>query len=494
MSKPEGHVVLYRKYRSRSFDEVVGQDNIVNPLKQSIASGRIAHAYLFTGPRGTGKTSIARIFANAINGFEYGDQLPIDIIEIDGASNRRIDEIRELKERIHTSPVQAKYKVYIIDEVHMLTKEAFNALLKTLEEPPEHAVFILATTEAHKLPATIISRTQRYTFRLVSPEVVKEHLAYICKQEGFKYEDSALLTIAKMGQGSFRDSISLLDQVSSVGDITEANVSSTLGTVDSKSMSELLAAVRSATPKEIVQKLQELLLSGSSSTQIAKQLIEVLREQNDITETWLELISSLIEVNASIQPEISLEVALLSANLKLNPNAKLEVQAVAAKQPETISAPVMPAPKPAIKAPVAEKQAEVAPGTAKLPEKPAPKKGPLKELDENTWTEILMLIKAKNNALYSILRMATAQFEQDELVLSFQFEFHQKQVESSKTILIDAANEIIGQGINLRTVVDKKAAKPKPDEVEEIIPVAEPVTTEAKSVLEAFGGGEVVKI
>src|ERR1700691_3685933 len=162
---------LYRKYRSKSLKEVVGQEHVTQTFEQALAQQHISHAYLFTGPRGVGKTSVARILAHEVNGLPYTDDQPhIDIIEIDAASNRRIDEIRDLRDKVHITPSSAKYKVYIIDEVHMLTKEAFNALLKTLEEPPAHVIFILATTEIQKLPETIISRSQRYTFHLASTE------------------------------------------------------------------------------------------------------------------------------------------------------------------------------------------------------------------------------------------------------------------------------------------------------------------------------------
>lgn len=161
---------LYRKYRSKSLSEIVGQQHIISTLQNALKQGRISHAYLFTGPHGVGKTSIARILAHEVNQLPYSEDTPhIDIIEIDAASNRRIDEIRDLRDKVHIAPTSAKYKVYIIDEVHMLTKEAFNALLKTLEEPPAHVIFILATTEAHKLPETIISRTQQFNFRPISP-------------------------------------------------------------------------------------------------------------------------------------------------------------------------------------------------------------------------------------------------------------------------------------------------------------------------------------
>src|ERR1700709_76040 len=167
---------LYRKYRSKSLGEIVGQEHITTTLKNALKAGRVSHAYLLTGPRGVGKTSIARILAHEINGLPYDDEAHLDIIEIDAASNRRIDEIRDLRDKVSTAPASAKYKVYIIDEVHMLTKEAFNALLKTLEEPPAHVVFILATTEAHKLPETIISRTQRHIFRPGNKDKVTTHL------------------------------------------------------------------------------------------------------------------------------------------------------------------------------------------------------------------------------------------------------------------------------------------------------------------------------
>jgi DNA polymerase-3 subunit gamma/tau len=189
---------LYRKYRSKSLDEIVGQEHITDTLSKALKTGRISHAYLFTGPRGVGKTSIARIWAHEINNLPYTDDSShMDIIEIDAASNRRIDEIRELRDKVYIAPTSAKYKVYIIDEVHMLTKEAFNALLKTLEEPPAHVVFILATTDAHKLPETIVSRTQRYSFKPVETAKVAAHLRTIADAEKIQVDDAALTLLAR---------------------------------------------------------------------------------------------------------------------------------------------------------------------------------------------------------------------------------------------------------------------------------------------------------
>src|SRR6476469_2845336 len=205
---------LYRKYRSKSLKEIVGQEHITDTLAEAIKSGRLSHAYLFTGPKGVGKTSIARILAHEINVLPYDEQQThIDIIEIDAASNRRIDEIRELRDKIHVAPALAKYKVYIIDEVHMQTREAFNALLKTLEEPPAHTIFILATTEAHKLPETIISRTQRFEFKPLAAGHMAKHLQKIAKSEKIDITPGAISLLAEFGGGSFRDSISFLDQL-----------------------------------------------------------------------------------------------------------------------------------------------------------------------------------------------------------------------------------------------------------------------------------------
>lgn len=231
--------VLYRKYRPGKWSEVVGQDHIVEPLKNSVASGAIAHAYLFCGPRGTGKTSIARILAKELGTTDK------DLYEIDAASNRGIDEIRMLRDAVSTLPFDSEYKVYIIDEVHMLTKEAFNALLKTLEEPPKHVIFILATTDDHKVPDTVVSRCQKYQFKAPSVAELAKTVIKVGKKEAIEIDKDAANLIAMLGDGSFRDTLGVLQKVLSVGDkaITAETVQKVTDAPPLKLAQDLVSAI-----------------------------------------------------------------------------------------------------------------------------------------------------------------------------------------------------------------------------------------------------------
>lgn len=243
------HIALYRKYRPKTFDEVIGQEHITRTLQNQIMSGQVGHAYLFTGTRGTGKTSVAKIFAKAVNclspvhGSACGEcenckrleqENNINVIEMDAASNNKVDDVRQIREKVRFAPVGAKFKVYIVDEVHMLTDSAFNALLKTLEEPPAHVIFVLATTEVHKLPQTILSRCVRFDFRLVSVEELMKHLAKVFDKEGIKYDEESLKIIASAGEGSVRDTLSIADSIASFSqkDITKEKTLQVLGTTD----------------------------------------------------------------------------------------------------------------------------------------------------------------------------------------------------------------------------------------------------------------------
>lgn len=272
---------LYRKYRPLGLDDVVGQSQVVEPLSNALKLKKISHAYLFTGPRGTGKTSVARIFAHEVNGFDYElEDDYTDIVEIDGASNRGIDDIREIREKAMIKPTLGKYKIYIIDEVHMLTREAFNALLKTLEEPPEHVIFIMATTDLNKVPATILSRAQVYNFKLVSAEIVLRHLKTICEKEKIQIEDGALKIIVRRGGGSFRDSLSLLDQISTLSSskITKEMVEKAIGLPEDAKIDEILLSYASGNVVKITTLLKELFEYGVRAELIASEIITKIIE------------------------------------------------------------------------------------------------------------------------------------------------------------------------------------------------------------------------
>ena len=293
---------LYRKWRPRTFDSVIGQEAITDTLKNAIKRGKVSHAFLFAGPRGTGKTSCAKIFAKALNCTNLQDGEPCnecanciaadqgsmpDIMEIDAASNNGVDEIREIRDKVKYAPTEGKYKVYIIDEVHMLSMGAFNALLKTLEEPPEHVVFILATTELQKVPATIISRTQRYNFKRISKEDLEKRMKYILDQENIKYEDKALAVIAQVADGGMRDALSILDQLLSY-EKESVNYDDALqitGFADRENIEKILLALLNQDAGQALQLTQDEMAKGASSKNILDEIIDLTTKSLLIVKT-----------------------------------------------------------------------------------------------------------------------------------------------------------------------------------------------------------------
>lgn len=462
---------LYRKYRPKKLSEVVGQQHITDTLENALKTESIRHAYLFTGPRGVGKTSVARILSHEINKLPYSDDSThLDIIEIDAASNRRIDEIRDLRDKVNIAPTSAKFKVYIIDEVHMLTKEAFNALLKTLEEPPEHVVFILATTETHKVPATIISRTQRFPFRQVSAETLKDLLAEIAKKESIDISDKALTQLAEHSDGSVRDALSLIDQLSAYdGTIDESVIELILGLPSEKHISQVIEAIKSHNPVTILESVQVLRVDGIAVSQFTETLSQKLRSDFGASSSALaqnetiELLQQLLLVNSYDDPMAALEIALLgfaSSSAKQQP-------APPKAEPVVIATPT-PKPAPQTEEP---KQPEPVPTPAPKP----PKKTPQSSKDELSaiesapasgtadWQEVLNQTKSKYSSLYGLLRMAETNYDGSELKLLFKFPFHAKQLKQSKNFdKLQEAMVVAGFG-NTSIVIEVNASMDPPE-------------------------------
>ena len=311
---------LYRKYRPKTFDEVAGQEVVVKTLKNSVTNNKINHAYLFAGPRGCGKTTIAKIFAKLVNCENSSNGIPcnkcvcctqsneqnMDVIEMDAASNNGVDEIREINNKVKLAPTLGKYKIYIIDEVHMLTIGAFNALLKTLEEPPAHVIFILATTDPHKVPITILSRCQRFDLKKISDEQIYNRLKYICDNENIKIEEDAIFEIARLGDGSLRDAISILDQVVAytnetitLNDIHEVN-----GTISQENVFELINCAVNNNLTGVINKINEYSNRGKSIVKITEEIILFLR--NSIL---FKTTSDFVEDKKNIYREITKKVS-----------------------------------------------------------------------------------------------------------------------------------------------------------------------------------------
>jgi len=448
-------VALYRKYRPQDFAKVGGQEHIMKTLQNAVKASNFSHAYIFCGPRGIGKTSVARIMAKAVNCSSPKDgnpcnkcssctsvnsQTALDIIEIDAASNRGIDEIRDLREKVKFTPSELKYKVFIIDEVHMLTKEAFNALLKTLEEPPSHALFILATTEIHKIPATVISRCQRFDFKKISREELEKGLVKIVKAEKIKIKQEALNIIAKASDGGFRDAISILDQVSmNAGnkEITEGEVAELLGMVDGGKISELMDVVEKGDKKEALELLSVLLSRGGDIGQITKGLMSLCREKvkenlenSDLTDKYVYAIEVLSDSNKdfkhALHPQLSLEVAIIKIINKFGDRDRLSRDN-------------------------SDNSGDAKSNTLKpdMLKKIKDKEEPVREeaSGEIKWDQVLFEIKSKNNSIHAFVRESEPVFIEDEIKLIFPYKFHKERIEDrrNKKIVEEAIQKVCGR-------------------------------------------------
>lgn len=420
------YTALYRKYRPRRFQDLVGQEHIARTLLNAARQGKVAHAYLFCGPRGTGKTSAAQIMSRAVNCLSPVNSEPcgeceacrrilagssMDILEIDAASNRGIDEMRELRERVKYTPAQEKYKVYIIDEVHMLTTEAFNALLKTLEEPPKHVIFILATTEPHKVPVTVISRCQRFDFHRIGQRAIIAHLADICRREEVQAAPEALELIARRAEGGLRDAISLLDQcvVASEEAITLQTISQVLGIVDEDFVAKMAVAIAKCNAMAVMKGVDILSAEGRDLRQFLQQLLEYVRQQllygighkNKAvigSRRALQMLRDLVDgdqkLKTSLTPRLTLEIALLTA-------CRLEQQAAAAESSAQAAAPTN----------------KINDGKAAGSGRPPLKDG---QLSPELWKAVLLQTKQESVVSVAYMKMAkTQELQGKSLVLGF---------------------------------------------------------------------------
>lgn len=475
---------LYRKYRSRSLNEVLGQDHVTNILRRALEQGKIAHAYLLTGPRGVGKTSVARILAHEINHLPYDDDSSnLDIIEIDAASNNGVDDIRALREKAQVAPVSAPKKVYIIDEVHMLSKSAFNALLKTLEEPPEHVVFILATTDADRLPATILSRVQQFFFRPIPVGIMTKQLMNIAKKEGFAIEEDAARLIAERSRGGFRDGISMLDQLSILATsdqpLTANMVTEYLGLSDATMLGNLLDSYPSDDSEKVLNIFHELENSGANSVIVSHQLLSIARNRLRKNPNLIGLVQQLIEVDRHPHPDLKL------LTIFMNSNSQPTEKPVATKKDTTQAAPQKPAEKPT---PI--KPAEPAKPTKKpieKEEKPAePAKKPAakpKKTDaplELNWEKVIERAKEKSLGLASLLQKSQWSFDGEKLTIYAGSAFYKKKLDDAKNKPL--ISEIISEETEMDLEIDIIGEK-KPPEDEKLAEIAE-----------LMGGGEEVKL
>ena len=488
---------LYRKWRPKTFDDVIGQTHVTETLKNEVKSGRISHAYLFTGSRGTGKTSCAKILSKAINCLNPQKGNPcgeceicksieqeniLDIVEIDAASNNGVENIRSMREEVVFSPTKSKYRVYIVDEVHMLSTGAFNAFLKILEEPPPHVVFILATTEIHKLPTTIVSRCQRFDFHRLSPDDISERIKYICEKENIKIDNEAVNIISVCADGAMRDALSILDQCANAcnRDINENSVRQILGISGIEYLSEIYGHIKSGNAKECIKSINKMYVQSKSMDRFCKELLEYFRDLmilkitkktvnsslrsidpseldlNKILYSLDVLQESYKNINAGVDKKIEMEIALVkicenqSQNHIISPDSKIKkVESVEYNKPP-------PPPFPPISNIVEEKT------------------------DENTflqWNEILENLKNNSSmkSLYISLKNSQAYISGDYVLIDSKNDLAFELLRQSKyrAEIRSIVKDITGKQYKLGPYKKSSTEPEKVDPLNELIKTAE---------------------
>lgn len=545
-------MTLYRKYRSQKLSELVGQPQVSEMLGQAITTNRIAHAYLFAGPRGTGKTSVARILAKAINCLadDKNVELPcnqcqncqainkgafLDVTEIDAASNRRVEEARDLIEQVHAVPSIGRYKVFILDEVHMLTNEAFNTLLKTLEEPPAHVVFILCTTESHKVPITVASRCQRFVFARANHQQLKQLLRSIADKEDIQIDDDALGLLSQLADGGYRDGVMLLDQLIAAHreqkqskTISRAAIEQQLGLASLPLTQQIIEHVLSGQANQAIASIEQFVAGGGEVRYLHMDLIEQLRllllsmlgsetskqEIDQSQQDWftaqqqrtnVSAVTSLLKrLIAAQQQRTSAEHTALNLEMAIIESSSA-LPSISSTQPAATFKPAPKSPPVVMKVPSSPPASSVADQThpeptvgAELEPEPIPEPPPMPveppaDLAE-AWQRVLVEVIKQNRSVGALLQHHCTPLSHDGTILMLQFwnAFHKKQVEVDKNrILVErVAESVFGQPVKLRGELADKSLRPKkrPMSEEDLHNVAEPNNDLTEAAAEIFGG------